>query len=132
MVQSLRIGGSDYIASMSAKETVVLDGRPLEEAAILSLPRSENSHSESGRERLRDLLTRIGRELATLPSEAMRESDAASARRLAASWEELVVLLALGPAPQLRECPACKHEGMRAATRCGYCWEKLAPLAATT
>jgi hypothetical protein len=26
--------------------------------------------------------------------------------------------------------PICGHTGMRAATRCGSCWNKLSPLAA--
>jgi hypothetical protein len=45
------------------------------------------------------------------------------------SWAMLVELLALGPAPEMRECPVCRHRGMRAATRCGFCWTALAPLA---
>lgn len=42
-------------------------------------------------------------------------------------WAELVELLALGPAPQLLACPSCGALGMRAASRCGYCWRKLEP-----
>ena len=37
---------------------------------------------------------------------------------LRAAWTELVEALALGPAPQTRECPACHGIGMRAASRC--------------
>jgi hypothetical protein len=64
------------------------------------------------------------------------QSDAAQPHQFQAlrtSWGELVDWLALGPAPQLRTCPKCGHSGMRDATLCGYCWEKLptlAPLAA--
>ena len=47
------------------------------------------------------------------------------------SWAVLVEILALGPAPEMRECPVCKHRGLRAATRCGFCWTALAPLAQT-
>jgi hypothetical protein len=47
------------------------------------------------------------------------------------SWAVLVEILALGPAPVMRECPVCKHRGLRAATRCGFCWTALAPLAQT-
>jgi hypothetical protein len=47
---------------------------------------------------------------------------------LRAAWDELVSVLALGPAPQTRECPACHGIGMRAATRCGHCWSRLEPL----
>lgn len=42
-------------------------------------------------------------------------------------WAELVELLALGPAPRLLACPSCGALGMRAATRCGFCWRKLEP-----
>lgn len=47
---------------------------------------------------------------------------------LRAAWAELVEVLALGPAPQTRECPACHGIGMRAASRCGHCWAALEPL----
>jgi hypothetical protein len=47
---------------------------------------------------------------------------------LMASWGELVELLALGPPPEIRECPACQHVCMRAATLCGHCWARLTPL----
>jgi hypothetical protein len=44
---------------------------------------------------------------------------------LRAAWAELVEVLALGPAPQTRECPACHGIGMRTASRCGHCWASL-------
>jgi hypothetical protein len=47
---------------------------------------------------------------------------------LRAAWDELVSVLALGPAPETRECPVCHSIGMRAASRCGYCWAALEPL----
>jgi hypothetical protein len=47
---------------------------------------------------------------------------------LRASWVALVDQLALGPAPATRECPVCHGIGMRAASRCGFCWAKLEPL----
>jgi hypothetical protein len=43
------------------------------------------------------------------------------------SWTGFVELLDLPATAELRRCPACKHVGMRAATRCGYCWTKLDP-----
>lgn len=46
---------------------------------------------------------------------------------LRSSWKRLVEVLALGPPPELRACPHCGGVGMRAATRCGSCWEKLVP-----
>ena len=47
---------------------------------------------------------------------------------LQAAWAELVAVLALGPAPQTRECPACHGIGMRAASRCAHCWVALPSL----
>ena len=47
----------------------------------------------------------------------------------AASWAAWVRVLAPGPEPELREFLECHHTGMGAATRCGYCWRKLLPLA---
>jgi len=49
---------------------------------------------------------------------------------LRAAWDDLVSVLALGPAPQTRQCPNCQGTGMRAASRCGFCWAALAPLPA--
>ena len=46
---------------------------------------------------------------------------------LRAAWSTLVGLLALGPAPALRECPSCGNVGQRAARHCGYCWILLTP-----
>ena len=48
-----------------------------------------------------------------------------TADRLRPSWASLVQALALGPEPELRECPRCGKMGMRAATRCGFCWGVL-------
>lgn len=53
--------------------------------------------------------------------------DAAEVARLARSWAKLVDHLALGPAPELRDCPHCGATGNSAATRCGACWAKLVP-----
>ncbi len=46
---------------------------------------------------------------------------------LRAAWTTLVGTLALGPAPELRECPSCGQIGRRAATCCGFCWIRLTP-----
>jgi hypothetical protein len=80
------------------------------------------------RVRLRVLVAVIDHELLRLPR---RTTDAEGTDGLFDSWSELVKHLDLGPAPQLRRCPGCNHLGMSAATLCGYCWSKLAPLAAT-
>jgi hypothetical protein len=58
-------------------------------------------------------------------------ADAADTMALLTSWAELVEFLALGPPPDVRECPHCGSLGARAATRCGACWKKLVPPAPT-
>ena len=76
------------------------------------------------RARLRAIVATIDREMLNLPGSA----NAGATDGLIVSWAELVKLLALGPAPEVRECPVCKHIGMLTATLCGYCWTKLSPL----
>jgi len=62
--------------------------------------------------------------VAVIDQEIVKESATPALR---AAWAELVGVLALGPAPQTRECPACHGIGMRAASRCGQCWAALSP-----
>lgn len=64
---------------------------------------------------LRTLVAKIESELASAtPAEALR-----------AAWTEMVEILALGPPPELRQCATCGNSGLRAATRCMYCWSSL-------
>ncbi len=78
-----------------------------------------NAHySDAAMTKLRAIVAAIDREIAQTPPTAI----------LQAAWGELVQVLALGPAPQTRECPACHSVGMRAASRCGRCWAALEPL----
>lgn len=75
------------------------------------------SYGDKAQATLRSLIGSVERELASgAPSEALR-----------GSWDELVKALALGPAPELKECPTCREVGMRAASRCSRCWSSLAP-----
>jgi hypothetical protein len=77
---------------------------------------------------LRVFVEAVDREISKIPG----PSDGGQPAQLPAlrtSWERLVTWLALGPAPQLRDCPKCGRSGMRDATRCGHCWEKLPKLA---
>jgi hypothetical protein len=69
-------------------------------------------------------------EIARLPMQVARIDGDSSPNDLSATFADLVAQLALGAEPELRECPVCKHLGMRAATRCGYCWTTLVPPAA--
>ena len=85
-----------------------------------------NAHyTDAAVTKLREMVAVIEREIVQAPP----------APTLRAAWAELVEMLALGPAPQTRECPACHGIGMRAASRCGNCWaalERLPPLANET
>jgi hypothetical protein len=78
-----------------------------------------NAHySDAAVSKLRTIVDAIDREIVQAPPTAT----------LRAAWVELLAVLALGPAPQTRECPSCHGVGMRAASRCGHCWAALAPL----
>ncbi|HXU81635.1 MAG TPA: hypothetical protein VN914_09580 [Polyangia bacterium] len=83
--------------------------------------------SESERVSLRIVVTDIERELSCLTREAPVAEHRSAVDALTASWARLVQLLALGVAPELRQCPHCGNSGMRAATRCGHCWAALTP-----
>jgi hypothetical protein len=88
----------------------------------LELPGSERAS-------LRAAVETVNRQVSSLKGHATLEEFRAATDTLVGSFTELVKLLDLGEAPALRECPRCKHLGMRAASRCGYCWIDLAPLA---
>jgi hypothetical protein len=85
--------------------------------------------AEGDRVRLRAIVATIDRELSGLSREAPPADRHQSESVLKASWGELVELLALGVAPEVRECPACQHLCRWNATLCGHCWAKLTPLA---
>ena len=78
---------------------------------------------------IRGCVGAVDRHMSLLAAEAATGTGRTTIGDLTASWAELVKVLALGPEPELRECPVCRQTGMRAATLCGYCWTKLAPLA---
>ena len=84
-------------------------------------------HPDAARSRLRGAVTKIDREIDRLPGQ-LAADDKKVPNPLREAWGELVELLALGPEPEVRECPSCHHIGMRAATVCGYCWTHLEPL----
>lgn len=77
-----------------------------------------SSYSDEAVAKLRVAVDVIGREIVQSPSTPAFH----------AAWTELVALLALGPAPETRECPVCHGIGMRSASRCGRCWAALEPL----
>src|SRR5688572_29882888 len=65
--------------------------------------------AEHDRVRLRGVVATIDRELSRLALEAPPRDHREAERGLMASWAQLVELLALGIAPDVRECPVCKH-----------------------
>jgi hypothetical protein len=80
----------------------------------------ESTHNAS----LRPVVAAIDRHLSYL-SEGTGMKSGTGISQLLESWSELVRLLALGPAPEMRGCPVCGRGGLSAATRCGYCWTAL-------
>jgi hypothetical protein len=84
--------------------------------------------ADAARARLRTTLATIEREISRLPSQPAGDDGKSPPSDLLASFADLVEQLALGPEPEVRHCPVCGNIGMRAATRCGYCWTKLTPL----
>lgn len=79
---------------------------------------SNAPYSDAAVAKLRTIVDVIDQEIVHVPPTAA----------LRAAWADLVGVLALGPAPQTRECPTCHSIGMRAASRCGHCWAALEPL----
>lgn len=75
---------------------------------------------------LRVFVDAVARDVSSV-SQSASAPDATNVGRLVTSWGRLVEFLALGPAPELRDCPHCGVAGMRAATLCGYCWSELVP-----
>jgi len=85
------------------------------------------AHPDEARSRLRAIVATVESEIARLSGPVMPEDGKIAPDSLRTSWDKLVDQLALGPEPAVRECPVCKHIGMRAATVCGYCWTTLMP-----
>ncbi len=77
--------------------------------------------------RLHAAVAVVNRDLSRVCAENRDDANRANIAALSSSWRDLVELLALGPAPELRNCPECGNVGMRAATLCGYCWTRLTP-----
>ena len=88
----------------------------------------ERPFSYLERETLRGLVAAIDHEMSDFAARAGSPSEP-----LRASWAKLEKYLDVGQRPEVRECPSCKHIGMREATLCGYCWTalpRLSPAAA--
>jgi hypothetical protein len=76
---------------------------------------------------LRSTVAVIDAELAQLADLQAGSIPPALISEILASWARLVVLLPLGPRPDVRPCPRCNRPVARSATLCGHCWTKLRP-----
>ena len=86
---------------------------------------SKRSTPDARRDALRIKVTAVEADIDGLSSPT--GSTPSGIAGLQSSWGALVEQLDLGSAPELRSCPKCNQLGMAAATRCGYCWERLTP-----
>lgn len=87
---------------------------------------AQKAGPDAARSKMRRTVAAIDREIARLAKEGASDGkDALDG--LTGPWAELVAQMALGPEPEVRECPSCKGIGIRAATLCGFCWTKLEP-----
>ena len=77
------------------------------------------------RSRLRAMVASMDAAISRLPAEAGAEPRTSG---LMAAWKALVDQLALGPEPEVRECPACRRICMRDATACWHCFRLLPSL----
>lgn len=70
---------------------------------------------------LRALMARMQEHVTVAAKSTASDEDRTE---LTKTWAALVAHLNVEPAPDLRACPHCKREIMRAATLCGHCWTK--------
>lgn len=75
-------------------------------------------HPDAARAILRSAIADIEVELARLTPQG-------AGPELRRRFDVLVSALALGPEPEVRECPTCGHLVMRDANICSACWTKL-------
>ena len=75
--------------------------------------------------RLRALVAAVEKEITLVPGSAKPAGSESPKTALDVTWSNLVAMLDLGPEPEMRECPACRHLCALGATRCGHCWTSL-------
>lgn len=76
--------------------------------------------------RLRTLVAAVGKQISLAPGATVAES-LSPRTELDKTWTRLVEMLDLGTEPEMRNCPVCKYQYRLGATRCGHCWNTLAP-----
>lgn len=74
---------------------------------------------------IRELVEKVAADIRRVEWTEKGTAESAGSQ-LSADWKDLVVALALGPTADW-PCPRCGHLGMRDATLCGYCWQRLTP-----
>lgn len=84
-----------------------------------------NRGLDPARSRLRATVATMEREMASLRSAPKNEEGKGAHDALVTSFDDLVQQLALGPEPEVRDCPNCGAVCMRLATVCSGCWTKL-------
>jgi hypothetical protein len=97
------------------------------EPTEVSMNKSGFSRPDEARSRLRSLVAAVDGEITRLTLPITNADGSSLPNDLRTSWDLLTEQLALGPEPEVRECPVCHHIGMRAARVCGYCWSPLTP-----
>jgi hypothetical protein len=110
----------------SSRERVL----PLSAGPVPPLDRAEArvraaARPDPKRSQVRDRLVELDGAIATLrssPTPASVEAVAEAARGIASELD-------LGAEPTLVACRVCKRLGMVGATRCGFCWASLQPVA---
>ena len=83
--------------------------------------------TDAQRTRLRTIVAAIDLTMSRLPTSVTSDDGSTPNSGALAAWNELVALLALGPEPEMRQCPVCGQIIRRAATRCRSCWSNLSP-----
>ena|SRR6185369_4269320 len=77
----------------------------------------------------RGLMRRIEEDVESLGRAGIEGDGSRLVERLTKDWSDLLSLIGPMDDPFTRACPSCGQMGMPGATRCGYCWVALEPLA---
>ena len=78
---------------------------------------------------MREEILVIEKSITAAMGHATTNESKVAMHELGGSFSRLVQMLALGPEPEVRNCPQCGKEAMIAATLCGHCWAHLIPVA---
>ena len=76
------------------------------------------------RRRVRTALGGLDRQIVELGTQTTLDGYSSLSKTVAASFADLVTVLAVPEEPVMRSCPSCKSAIRAGATRCKYCWKK--------